>query len=79
MNRNIVPHLEGTRVPIRAFAGERDSLWADGRPIYDQWRRARTIAIELGFQELSESIVPGAGHEFMAPALIEYFETLRKP
>jgi hypothetical protein len=70
---------ERKNLPIRNFVGTRDELCAPGHPIYDQMQRAKRLAEEHGYGNVSIFSVEGKGHERLADEVLAYFASLIKP
>lgn len=63
-------------LPIQAFIGEHDTLWrGEG---HGQFVSARRAGEAHGFMRIRETVVPGRGHEALAPEVLNWFNSLRK-
>lgn len=67
---------ERASLPIRCFYGAKDEMFSKSHPIFAQWARAKSIAREHGFKNISQEIAPGKGHEPLAGEVLAYFNSL---
>jgi len=65
-------------LPIMSFVGEKDEGFGRSAPIYIQWLDVKKLAISNGFQNISETIVPNAGHVPMPKEVLNYFGSFLK-
>lgn len=63
-------------LPVKVLGGARDELWAEGKPFYAQTVEARRVAVERGYSNISQTVVPGKGHEWMPAEVLDYFAQL---
>jgi pimeloyl-ACP methyl ester carboxylesterase len=64
---------ERIKLPIHAFQGDKDGI----KPALDaQWADALKLAHENGFENLTRTEVPGAGHQAFPSQVVQFFESL---
>ncbi len=66
-------------LPVKVFGGARDEYWAEGKPFFAQTTEARRVAAEHGYRNVSQTVVPDKGHEWMPVEVFDYFATLATP
>ncbi|MBS1723303.1 MAG: hypothetical protein JSS66_10160 [Armatimonadetes bacterium] len=69
---------KGPRPQMIVFAGGEDPGWAPGSPLFEQTEEAKKEALSRGFGAVQTHIVPGKGHEALAEAVLDWFESLDK-
>ena len=64
---------ERVKLPIHGFQGDKD-----GVKVYldEQWADAVKLARENGYENLTRTEVPGAGHQAFPSQVVQFFETL---
>lgn len=65
-------------LPVRVYGGGADGYWKQGTPFYGQTALAKQAAESHGFKNVSDTVVPGKGHEFLAAEVLAYFYDLWK-
>ena len=66
---------DGSRIklPIKNFTGSDDEGFGLNGRFSDQYRQAKNLAIEHGYQNISETQVPGKAHVPLPENVLEYF------
>jgi hypothetical protein len=70
---------ERVNLPIKNLIGSKDELCAPGHPIYAQMQRAKSLAEEHGYKNVTVTMVEGKGHERLADEVLAYFSSLLNP
>jgi dienelactone hydrolase len=65
-------------LPVRVFAGTKDGRWGEGQPLTAQWQRAKRLATEHGYRNVSLTLVESKPHGPLADEVLEYFSSLIK-
>jgi len=60
-------------LPIHAFQGDKDSFQ---KYLDEQWADAKKLAEDHGYQNLTRTMVPGAGHNAFPNEVVAFFSTL---
>jgi len=66
------------KLPVMSFIGEKDEYFGHGGSYYNQWLDVKNLAVSNGFQNISETIIPNAGHVPMPKEVIDYFNSFLK-
>lgn len=66
------------RLPVRGFFGRDDERFGPASAIYGQWKTARDLAAAHGYENVSETIVPGKGHVPLPDEVLAFFASLAK-
>ncbi|WP_448697608.1 hypothetical protein ACFGVR_12885 [Mucilaginibacter sp. AW1-3] len=69
-------HPSRVNLPVMEFIGQTDRNSALGQMIYGQWNTAKKLAIDHGYKNISETIVPGKGHVPMPDEVLKYFASI---
>lgn len=65
-------------LPVMGFSGNADTLFGPEAMLYDQWKNARQAAVDHGYKNISETIVPGKGHVPLPAEVLNWFFTIWK-
>lgn len=63
-------------LPLHEIHGSADAFSDPGKPFYAQWQAAKSAATAHGFGNVSEQIVAGKGHVWLADDVLEYCSSL---
>jgi dienelactone hydrolase len=63
-------------LPVRVFVGTLDAPWGEGRPLTAQWQRARQLAADHGYRNVSLTLVKGKRHGPLPDEVLEFFSSL---
>lgn len=63
-------------LPITGFTAGLDTFFGPKAGNYNQWKAAEKAALDHGFKNVSEYIVPGKGHEPLPNEVMNYFYEL---
>ena len=64
---------EVATLPIQSFQGDKDGIIAS---LTEQWNDGSELARKNGYQHLTRTIVPGAGHQAFPGQVLAYFSSL---
>lgn len=64
------------KLPIKAFAGELDSVFGPKSGNSNQWVNAKDLASQNGFKNISIDVIPGKDHVPMPQEVLNYFYSL---
>lgn len=67
-----------TDLPVRVFVGTSGTPWGEGRPLSAQWERARQLAADHGYRNVSLTLVEGKRHGPLPDEVLEFFASLLK-
>jgi poly(3-hydroxybutyrate) depolymerase len=70
---NVSKAPERIRLPMHAFQGDKDGIKT---ALDAQWADASKLARENGYENLTRTEVPGAGHQPFPNQVLEFFESL---
>ncbi|OCX54150.1 hypothetical protein BEL04_07740 [Mucilaginibacter sp. PPCGB 2223] len=70
-------HPSRVNLPVMGFTGQNDGNFGPGGMIHDQWNTAKKLAIDHGYKNISETIVPGKGHVPMPDEVLKYFASIK--
>ena len=65
-------------LPIRNFTGTADNDFGSKGYLYSQYLEAKNLAVAHGYKNITESKIPGKGHEPMPREVLEYFFSVWK-
>ena len=65
-------------LPIRSFVGSNDEGFGPASPNYNQWLEVKKLALEQGFTNISETVIPATGHIPLPKEVLSYFSSLLK-
>lgn len=65
-------------LPIVSFVGSLDDYFGPNGKVYNQWESVKNLAMNNGFQNISETIVQGVGHEPMPKEVLYYFNSISR-
>lgn len=69
-------HPDRVRLPVHAFQGDKDGIKA---ALDAQWADAVKLAHDNGYENLTRTEVPGAGHQAFPSQVVQFFESLLPP
>jgi poly(3-hydroxybutyrate) depolymerase len=64
---------ERVKLPVHAFQGDKDGIKV---ALDAQWEDAIKLAHENGYENLTRTEVPGAGHQAFPSQVVQFFESL---
>jgi hypothetical protein len=65
-------------LPVRVFVGTVGTPWGEGRPLTAQWHRARKLAADNGYRNVSLTLVKDKRHGPLPDEVLEFFSSLLK-
>ena len=65
-----------SKLPIVSFIGAKDEYFGPSGSNYNQWLDVKQLAVSNGFKNISETIIPNAGHVPMPKKVLDYFSSL---
>jgi poly(3-hydroxybutyrate) depolymerase len=73
------PAGASSTIPVRGFHGSADSMYVStSQPwLRQQWAKADSLARARGFSNVTDTLIPGAGHDAMPREVLAFFSSLR--
>jgi len=65
-------------LPIHSIVGEVDEGFGPSGKVYNQWTEVKTLAINNGFSNITETVIPKKGHVPMPEEVMNYVISLQK-
>lgn len=75
-NTQVSQDLSKIQLPIRNFIGSQDEGFGKKGQLYGQYLEARNFAFSHGYKNISETEIPGKGHEPLPDEVMNYFYSL---
>jgi predicted peptidase len=64
------------QLPVKGFSGSADPAFGINGVVYYQWKNARQAAIDHGYKNVTEAIVPGKAHVPLPMEVLNWFMEL---